>query len=93
MSPLQFFSVKPGKGWALAMFVFSLSWLTITLVPLFVLWTVAVKGKPSDWELLWMVANWGVASCFVFAMFTNLTKLADRIRQLEESAAASRQAS
>jgi len=98
MRPWKLLFTKPSEGWEFATVVFSFSWGMVTLVPLFVFWTVAIKGSPSDWALLcwgllWLCVNWAVATTFVLWSFANLTRLADRVRQLEESGAASRQPS
>jgi hypothetical protein len=98
MRPWKFLFTKPGEGWEFATVVFSFSWGMATLVPLVFFWTVLIKGTPSDWEflswgLLLLGVNWAVASTFVLASFANLTRLVDRMRQLEESGAASRQPS
>jgi hypothetical protein len=90
MRPWQFLSAKPVEGWKLATAVFFFSWGTATLLPLFL---VRTPGAVEHWALWWLSANWAVASCFVFATFTNLTRLADRVRQLEESGASARQSS
>jgi hypothetical protein len=90
MRTWQFLSTKPSEGWGYATSLFGVSWSTTTLIPLFFFWTP--KGE-AIWAQLCLLATWVVASCFVFAMFANLTRLADRVRQLEEAAGTNRQPS
>jgi hypothetical protein len=90
MRTWQFLSTKPSEGWGFATSLFGFSWSMTTLTPLFIFWTP--KGE-ANWAQLCLLATWIVSSCFVFGTFTNLTRLADRVRQLEETAGTSRQPS
>jgi hypothetical protein len=90
MRPWQFLYTAPSEGWKFATWVFFFSWSMATLIPIFL-----IRGEQplQSWILWWLAANWAIASTFVFALFTNLTRLVDRVQKLEEAGAASRQPS
>jgi hypothetical protein len=99
MRPWQILLAKPmSEGLMCAMLMFSFSWPMATLLSIFV-WAVGGLEHPIA---LCFSTIWAITSTFVFAVFTptlafltfkNLTRLADHVRQLEESGAASRQPS
>jgi len=90
MRPWQFLYTAPSEGWKFATSVFSFSWTMATLLPI-----ILIRGEQplEHWILLWFLANWAIASTFIFGLFANLTRLADRVQKLEEAGAASRQPS
>jgi hypothetical protein len=91
MRPWNFLSAKPSEGWKFATSAFYFSWMITTISPLFI---VRRPGEPLEsWQLCWLLANWAIASTFVLATFTNVIRLSDRVRQLEEAGATGHQPS
>jgi hypothetical protein len=99
MRPWKILLAKPmSEGLIVSMLMFSFSWPLATLLSFFV-WTVGGLEHPVA---MCFSAIWAINSTLFFAVFTptfafatfkNLTRLADHVRQLEESSAASRQPS
>jgi hypothetical protein len=90
MRPWQFLFTSPSEGWKFATQVFLVSWSMATLLPIF----LVRGGQPLESWIAWsLAANWAIASSFIFALLTNLTRLADRVERLEDAGAASRQPS
>jgi hypothetical protein len=99
MRPTQTLLAKPmSEGLMCSMLLYSFSWPMATLLSFFV-WTIGGLEHPVA---PCFTAIWAFTSTIVFAIFTptfafatfkNLTRLADHVRQLEESGAASRQPS
>ena len=96
MRPRQILLAKPvSEALICSMLMFSFSWPMATLLSIFA-WTIGGLEHPIA---LCFSAIWAITSTFVFAVLTptfafaafkNLTRLADCVRQIEESRAVSR---
>lgn len=84
MRVADFMVARPTEGWKFATWAFSATWALATLIPLITLWTHLTKDSAYDWGLWIVVAGWVVASSFIGAIFTNLTKLIARVETLEQ---------
>jgi hypothetical protein len=82
MAPLEFLFARPSEGWKLPTSVFFFTWGMATGLPL-----ILVRGEQplETWILVSLLANWAIASTYIFALLTNFVRLADRVRKLEEA--------
>jgi len=85
MGLLKWLSTRPSSKWSAGMGIFFASWSTMTLFPFSLFWgQMQYRDEELHRSLLWIFGiSWFFASCFIFALYTNITKLSERVDELE----------
>lgn len=94
MGLLKWLFTKPGTKWSAGMGIFFASWSMMTWFPFSLFWgQMHYRDEELHRTLLWIFGiSWFFASCFIFALYTNITRLSERVDELEQELKSQRSA-